>query len=492
MLFPTTIFAFFFATVFFAYWAFEPLPRLRKWLLLAASFFFYAWWSWKFALLTLAVAALNHVAARPSRRLLGWAVAANLALLGVFKYTTFLFHSVFVQAALPVCKRLGNMEGLLDLIDTVDPVISGIVLPIGISFYTFQAIAYLVDVSRGTCRPARSFVDFANYLMFFPKLLAGPIVRPGELLPAMETLPARGTALDTGRAGTLIAVGLFKKTILANFLSQRIVDPFFADPSSFGALDAVLGTFGYTLQIYCDFSAYTDMAIGVALLLGFSFPLNFDAPYFSTTLQEFWRRWHISLSSWLRDYLYIPLGGSRCSRWRSSLNLFLTMLLGGLWHGAGWMFVLWGAFHGAYLALERPFLKKRPKGAPPEPRTALGAIRSLVGGVWIFLVVTFGWVLFRLGTGGLHFDTFRELFTAFGRARGPDGPLVSGAVLATTLVVMALSFLVQFCDGSRLRRVWDAVNRLPVLAQALLFALVFTILLGFGPSGVAAFIYFQF
>lgn len=503
MLFPTTAFAVFFAIVFGVYWALERFPLPRKVFLLGASVFFYAWWSWKFALMMLGVAVFNHFLAlrlaprppaQPAQRarpaLLVFAVAANLLLLGIFKYAGFLFGSVLVPLAVPVCRIFGATDALLDFVDRVGPFVGDIILPIGISFYTFQAISYVVDVAKGTCRPAKSYLDFANYLAFFPKLLAGPIVRPADLLPAMENLPGRDTRIDAGRAATLIVGGLFKKMVLANFLAARLVDPVFNDPSAFGMVDTLLGFWGYTLQIYCDFSAYTDIAIGIAILLGFEFPLNFNAPYFSRTLQEFWRRWHISLSTWLRDYLYIPFGGSRCAKWKISRNLILTFLLGGLWHGAGWMFILWGAFHGVYLALERPFLKKKgSQSQAPLPSTfnIRCSIFNILQGFWMFNVVTAGWILFRLGTGGLGFETLAGFGHSLARVHAPVTLLTGTAVL-----LMILAFLVQFLDGYRLRRVWDFLNRLPAVVLALVFAIALTAVLALGPTGVAPFIYFQF
>ncbi|MDX9793610.1 MAG: MBOAT family O-acyltransferase, partial [Kiritimatiellia bacterium] len=338
------------------------MPRLRKGVLLGASLFFYGYWSWKFALMLLASAVLNHAAARwidrtaePHARRRGVAVAvvANLLVLGIFKYTGFLFTKLLVPLAVPLCARLGTTEQLITLQEQVLPVIEKIVLPVGISFYTFQALSYVADVYWRKTPVAASVLDFANYLAFFPQLVAGPIVRAADLLPQMGRFPDRSVRLDTGRAATLILGGLFKKMVVANWLAQHLADPVFAMPEAYGAADLLLGVYAYALQIYCDFSAYSDIAIGCALLLGFHFPINFHAPYFAVTLQEFWRRWHISLSSWLRDYLYIPLGGSRGSAARTRVNLLLTFLLGGLWHGAGWTFVLWGAFHGLYLSLER-------------------------------------------------------------------------------------------------------------------------------------------
>ena len=299
----------------------------------------------------------------------------------------------------------------------------------------------------------------------------------------MEKLPSHDVKIDTGRAATLVLGGLFKKVVVANWLSQHLADPVFTDPESFGAVDALLGAYGYAIQIYCDFSAYSDIATGCALLLGFTFPDNFRAPYVATSLQDFWRRWHITLSSWLRDYLYIPLGGSRCAKWKIHRNLILTMLLGGLWHGAGWSYILWGAIHGLGQSLERPFNKKRPAGAPPPPRAV-----TFLRGLLTFHVVAFAWIFFRAGAAdAAGLTTVGNLLAAFGRWNLP-ATLLS----PTALVLLALGFALQALDGETPRRLWNAFGRLHPLAQGLVAALLLTLVLGLGPAGVAPFIYFQF
>ena len=491
MLFPTTEFALFYAAVLLLWWTVPARWRLaRKLLLLAASLFFYAWWSCRLALLLVAVALVNHAFARAidraaearRRRLVRLAVVADIALLALFKYAGFLVVNALHPLFQELCRALGP-ETLQAFVafqtDHTFPLVAQIVLPIGISFYTFQAIAYVVDVARGTGRPARSALDFVNCLAFFPKLCAGPIARPGELLPQMEEPPAAEARIDSGRALWLVLAGLFKKTVLANYLAERLVNPFFDHADALGAADALLAGWGYAVQLYLDFSAYTDMAVGLALLLGFTLPVNFDAPYFSRTLQEFWRRWHISLSSWLRDYLYIPLGGSRRGAARTYLNLFLTMLLGGLWHGAGWMFLLWGALHGAYLAAERLVLRRLPDAASAPVR--------FLQRVWIFHVVAFFWLFFRAGTGGLGLAGAGEVLSAFARTGAPS-TLFTG----TAALVLAAGFLCQLADAFRPRALWDRFNRFPVLVQGLAAAVLLTLVLGLGPTGVPAFIYFQF
>ena len=490
MLFPTTVFALFFAVVFALHWGLVRFPLTRKLVLLAASLFFYGYWSWKFALMLLTSALLNHGAAvlidrtsdpKARRNMVALTVTANLLVLGVFKYTGFLFTRLLVPLAVPVCSWLGTTEQLIGLQEQVLPFIERIVLPVGISFYTFQALSYVVDVYWRKTPVARSGLDFANYLAFFPQLVAGPIVRASDLLPQMAVFPDRSVHLDTGRAATLILGGLFKKMVVANWLSQHLADPVFAMPETYGAVDILLGVYAYALQIYCDFSAYSDIAIGCALLFGFHFPINFHAPYFAVTLQEFWRRWHISLSTWLRDYLYIPLGGSRDSRTRTRVNLLLTFLLGGLWHGAGWTFVLWGAFHGVYLSLER--IVRHLLGLPEKPSAHTPFLLAVLGRVWIFQVVCFSWILFRSTSLAVAGDVLRGL------CRWSGG---SQLFSATAALVMAVGFLLQFLDGSRPRPVWNVVNRWPVWLQGAVAAVILTFILGVGPTGVAPFIYFQF
>jgi len=490
MLFPTTVFALFFAVVFALHWGLVRFPLTRKLVLLAASLFFYGYWSWKFALMLLASALLNHGAAvlidrssdpRARRGMVTLTVTANLLVLGIFKYTGFLFTKLMVPLAVPLCAWLGTTDQLIALQERVLPFIEKIVLPVGISFYTFQALSYVVDVYWRKTPLARSGLDFANYLAFFPQLVAGPIVRASDLLPQMAVFPDRSVHLDTGRAATLILGGLFKKMVIANWLSEHLADPVFAMPESYGAPDIILGVYAYALQIYCDFSAYSDIAIGCALLFGFHFPVNFNAPYFAVTLQEFWRRWHISLSTWLRDYLYIPLGGSRTGTVRTRINLFVTFFLGGLWHGAGWTFVLWGAFHGAYLSLERAV--RRLMGLPEKPSADTTFGKALLGRIWIFHVVCFSWILFRAPTLKVAGDMLRSLCKW-----GEPGKLLTG----TAVLVLLVGFLLQFIDGRRPRPVWDAVGRWPVWVQGALAAVILTLILGIGPTGVAPFIYFQF
>jgi D-alanyl-lipoteichoic acid acyltransferase DltB (MBOAT superfamily) len=336
MLFPTIEFAIFFPVVLVVSWALMSRQPLWKPFIVVASYVFYAAADPRFCLLLAGITLGNQLAARliaaseDERRrkwICGLAVAGDLLVLGVFKYYGFF--------AADVGDALDSIALGLPL-----PLLT-IALPIGISFYTFQAITYVVDVKRGDAEPA-SLIDAAIYLSFFPHLVAGPIVRASEFLPQLKA-PRDPTRVAVGAGLALIGLGLIKKVLLADTLARELVDPVFGAPEAYAAPDALLAVYGYAAQIYCDFSGYTDIAIGLALLLGFVFPQNFNNPYRATGFRDFWRRWHMTLSRFLRDYLYIPLGGSRGSRLFTYRNLMITMALGGLWHGAAWTFVLWGA-----------------------------------------------------------------------------------------------------------------------------------------------------
>ena len=499
MLFPTTAFAVFFFVVFQIHWALAGYPRARKIFLLAASLFFYGFWNWKFAGMLLASAVINHAVAvrmddlvrtaapaRSRRRWLVGIVAFNLGLLGFFKYTGFFFFFVLFPLLRPICLRLGPaaVTWLVGVQENIYPWLAQIVLPVGISFFTFQALSYVVDVHRRHVAPADSWLDFANYLAFFPQLVAGPIVRAADLVPQMERMPDRTAPIEAAPAVFLILAGLFKKTVVANWLAARLADPVFAWPERFAGPDVILGVYAYAVQIYCDFSAYSDIAIGSALLMGFRFPANFNAPYFATNLQDFWRRWHISLSSWLRDYLYVPLGGSRRGAIRTYANLLITFLLGGLWHGAAWTFLAWGAFHGMYLALERAVrgrlgLTRRHAAPAPWPL-------ALLGRIWIFHVVCFSWILFRGG----RLETVSAMFRSLAHWRTAVPELTLWSTLSVAMVT--IGFVTQFLDGDRLWRAARTVAAGPAWALAAAAAAVLTGILALGPEGVAPFIYFQF
>src|SRR5262249_16501005 len=350
MLFPTTDFAIFFCLVFLGHWWLNHNARVWKAFMIAASYVFYAWWNWRYVFLLAGVSLITQLAAiavsrqeAPRRR--------TIAPLLYFKY-----YGFFTVNATNAATSLG--------VHVAPPLIQ-VVLPVGVSFYTFMAIAYIVDIYRGDFELA-SWPDLFLFLSFFPHLVAGPIVRPNELIPQID-IRRDPRHIDVTGAAWLILGGLFKKVVIANYLAGAIVDPVFGDPTRHSSPEAIVGIVAYAVQIYCDFSGYTDIAIGVAKLLGFRFPQNFDRPYSARSVQEFWRRWHITLSRWLRDYLYIRRGGNRRGTLRTYVNLMITMLLGGLWHGAAWHFVAWGGLHGVYLAVGHWKQGRREQGRLAEP-----------------------------------------------------------------------------------------------------------------------------
>ena len=472
MLFPTATFAIFFLIVLPLSWLTMPWPHRWRPFIVIASYVFYSWWDWRFVFLLAGCTVWNQVLAvriwrtpdRSRRKaLLFLALAGDLGVLGYFKYYDFFVSST---------DNMATVVGL-DLPFSLKT----IVLPVGISFFTFMAISYVVDAYRGDFQPT-TLEKFAVYLSFFPHLVAGPIVRPGELIPQLET-PRDPRRVDTSRAFYLIATGLFKKVVIANYLASSIVDQVFAAPGQHSSLEILIAVYAYAVQIYADFSGYTDIAIGIALLLGFSFPQNFDSPYAAVSVQDFWRRWHMTLSRWLRDYVYIPLGGNRRGNVATYRNLMLTMLIGGLWHGAAWTFVVWGGLHGAALAGERWWRERR--GAPARRATGWPLWRARI---LTFHFVCLAWIFFRSDSFASAWDMIEGLFTQWGR----PSPLVTSGVLLALAVGLGSQYL-----PARVPRILMArFSRLPVLAQATVLALALMLTSVLGPEGVAPFIYFQF
>jgi len=468
MLFPTLAFGVFFLFVYFTSWSLDRENGRRKLFLLLASWFFYAQWDWRFVGLLILSAVLNWgVAALIARSdddgrrkwLVGLGVAFNLLVLGFFKY-----YGFFIEQAGELLSQVGWGRDL--------PLLQ-VILPVGISFFTFQGISYVVDVHRRKTPVARSLLDVMLLMSFFPHLVAGPIVRASDLLPQFDRTPRLTREMAT-HGLLLIVWGLFKKTVIASELSVRLVDPVFFDPTAYGTLDMMAAVYGYAVQIYCDFSAYSDMAIGTAALLGYSFPRNFDQPYRAGSMQSFWRRWHISLSSWLRDYLYVPLGGGRKGLVSSSINVFITMVLGGLWHGAAWTFLAWGALHGGVQVVER------------IGRAAFGDRRVLhpVLGVLItFHIVCLGWILFRAE----NFDLAMQVLIGLGRWWQPAAMVTP---LLLTLIVGGLAM--HWLPPRAIEGLAERLKTAPSLTLALLLGVAFLLVEAVRPDGVAPFIYFQF
>ncbi|MDG2308334.1 MAG: MBOAT family O-acyltransferase [Candidatus Binatia bacterium] len=460
MVFTEFRFAAFFLAIFAVHWLL-PGNRSRKLWLLAASYSFYAAWNWRFLSLIVASTLIDYSVGRGlerstelSRRrgLLAVSLVGNLGILGFFKYYNF-----FATSAAEFTSWLGLGLPLQAL---------EVVLPLGISFYTFQTLSYTVDVYRGRLQPTRSLADFALFVSFFPQLVAGPIVRAIDFLPQLAK--TRRLA-DVGFRTPLMRflLGYVKKACIADQIAAAI-DPVFANPAAYDTVSLWLSSLLYSLQIYCDFSGYSDMAIATAAMVGYHLPENFGFPYLAKTIQEFWRRWHITLTTWFRDYLYIPLGGNRTGSVRLAINLCTVFLLCGLWHGAAWTFVVWGIYHGVFLTLERLVPLKR---LPP-----------LLGHVYVLLVVSCGFVIFRsadLPAAGVFLSGLI-----------PGGDAGRFAVWSGWWVVL-LSFGLVHAALSR----WPLetpVARLPAGVFALGYGVLVAVLLPWAANEYEPFIYFQF
>jgi D-alanyl-lipoteichoic acid acyltransferase DltB (MBOAT superfamily) len=471
MLFNSIDFAVFLPLVFLLYWTvFNRSLRLQNAFLLVVSAVFYGWWDWRYLGLVFISAAIDYVVAisldgtsdeKRRRWLLTLSMVANLGMLGFFKYCDFFitsFNDAFTFMGMPIGLRTLN-----------------IVLPVGISFYTFQTMSYTIDVYRRKIAPERSLLAFAAFASMFPQLVAGPIERGSDMLPQLH----RRRELSLARlyeGSWLILWGLFKKVFVADN-AATIVDLAFGDAGALSRGEAALGLYAFALQIYGDFSGYTDIARGTAKMLGFDFRLNFARPYLAVDPSDFWRRWHISLSSWLRDYLYVSLGGNRRGAWLTARNLILTMLLGGLWHGASWTFVLWGGYHGALLVAHRalsPLLRRLPGHD--------SSLYRLVARLSVFHLVVFGWLPFRAPT--LH-----EV-GAFASALVQGG--AGGVVPPNGWTRLAgLACLVVLHDLAEER--WpDPVARLPAPLRAVVYVIVVIGLVVAGAPGGQSFLYFQF
>ncbi|MEL7023460.1 MAG: MBOAT family O-acyltransferase [Pseudomonadota bacterium] len=459
-------FAIFLPVFLLLYYAVSSRTNWRDVLLLVGSYFFYMSWYWQYAgLIVLSTVVdywigrqLAQVDEQSKRKLLvTLSVVVNLGILAIFKYYNFFIDSTQASFAAVGIQIPDLYHQLL--------------LPVGISFYTFQTLSYTIDVYRRKIPHEPSFIKFAVFVSFFPQLVAGPIVRAKDFLPQINRPTAiRSDDIDTGLK--LIAIGLFKKIVIADLLAFLIVDSVFAEPSAYSSWDLMLALYAYTFQIYCDFSGYSDIAIGVALLLGFRLPINFDRPYIAQNPSEFWRRWHISLSSWLRDYLYISLGGNRGPKWMTSRNLLLTMLLGGLWHGAAWNFVLWGAFHGLILILFRSLKTE-------ESFNGKAALKMFLN----FHLIIFGWLLFRV-TG---MDNFVDYVAGI-------GALTSGSVVSPLVYLILIgAALAHFVPRDFVLTRWleTTFDRSPVFVRSAAYAGLVFLFVG-ASVGAPTFIYFQF
>jgi alginate O-acetyltransferase complex protein AlgI len=449
---------------------------LRKGWLLLASYAFYGAWDWRFLSLIWISTIVDYLVGRrllvedrerARRLLLMGSVVVNLGLLGFFKYFGF-----FVESA----------QGFLEFLGfNVSPTSLEIILPVGISFYTFQTMSYTVDSYRRKLTPTRNLLDVALFVAFFPQLVAGPIVRASDFLPQLKT-PRRFVTVNVRAALVLFLVGFIKKAVIADN-AGLIADQLFARPEAYGGLNVFAGVFTYAVQIYGDFSGYSDMAIACGALLGYSLPLNFSFPYLARNITDFWQRWHISLSTWLRDYLYIPLGGNRGSLLFSYRNLMLTMLLGGLWHGAGWQYIIWGGMHGVALVVHREWQRHRPGWHLPRP---LGTILSTL--------LTFYWVsmtyIFFRATSLNDAMTILTRYLFLGSSGRADLSAYKGALtLGGIVVILLILAAVHYLNSRRWLRAWETA---PDWAFAMGLGAVIPLVLALVPPASEPFIYFQF
>lgn len=477
MIFSSGVFLFLFAAFMLIYGQLRRALYARMIYVAAFSLYFYYKSSGLYFVLLLFAAAsdwllaqgIHHARRQWLRRgFVTLSVAVNLGMLGYFKYTNFLVESLNGLFG----------EGFLSF--------QNIFLPVGISFFVFQSMSYTIDIYRRRLRPLNNPLEYLFYLSFFPQLVAGPIVRASDFIPQIRRNPLTITPEMFGSGVFLILTGLFKKAIISDFIALNFVDRIFDEPLLYTGFECLAGIYGYALQIYCDFSGYSDMAIGIALLMGFRFPRNFNAPYKSATITEFWRRWHISLSTWLRDYLYISLGGNRKGRLRTYINLLATMVLGGLWHGAALRFVLWGTLHGVALALHKAWLAVVP-GAKAEGRQ-MNPVSRLFGLVLTFHVVCLGWLFFRAGTMADAGVMLHRIVHDFSLQTVPQA--VEG--YRTVLLFIGAGYVLHWLPGRLTEWARRAVTAAPMAVQIALTVGMIWCVMQIKSSEIQPFIYFQF
>lgn len=477
LIFTAGIFLFFFLIFAFGYSFMRRATTTRIVYLTLFSLYFYYKTSGLFFLLLVFTATsdftIGHFIGATKERwkrklLLALSVTVNIGILVYFKYTNFFIEIVN-----------NFIEQPLDF--------ANIFLPIGISFFTFQSMSYIIDVYRERIPPLTRWLDYVFYVSFFPQLVAGPIVRARDFIPQIRRKEVWITRAMFAQGVFLVMTGLFKKAIISDYISLNFVDRIFDAPMLYTGFENMMGVLGYSLQIYCDFSGYSDMAIGIALLLGFRFNINFNSPYKSATITEFWRRWHISLSSWLKDYLYISLGGNRKGRVRTYINLLLTMLIGGLWHGAALRFVLWGAMHGAALGIHKgmmaifPSFKAQGQDMPHRWRRVLGIMIT-------FIFVCASWVFFRADSTNTALDVFSQIFTYFHPEVWWD--FVVG--YKWVVLLMVIGYMLHFSSDKMERRTQVLFAKIPVWLYPLMLTALIVLVMQLRTSEIQPFIYFQF
>jgi len=449
MLFTSGSYLIFLAIVFLLYWPFASNRWLRVIFLLAASYYFYALWNPRFLALLFLLSTVDYLTARAMaatekqklrEALLAASVLTDVGALIVFKYFNF-FSASFAD----LLNKFGSHASPVFL--------TRLALPLGLSFITFRSLSYVIDVYRRTTKPTRNYLEYLTFVAFFPTVIAGPLVRAKDLLPQFSK-PANLTSAEGGQAIFLIILGLTKKIAIANFLANNLVDRVFDQPQLYSSLETLAAIYGYSLQIYCDFSGYTDIAIGSAILLGFRLPANFNSPYRAKSLIDFWRRWHITLSDWLRDYVYVSLGGLRKRRINLYRNLVVTFLIAGLWHGAAWTFVLWGGLHGLGLSVNHWWEAHRRK-SKRKPRQQWWIRLACL--IVTFNFVSLGWVLFRAGSLRQTGEVLKRLGSL---------QFTTGNLATPVLLVLGLGYVAHWVPRPALDKIYAGWNWLPSPAQA--------------------------
>ncbi len=490
MFFPTISFAVFFLSVFFLYWYIFRQEKERKILLTAASYFFYAMWDWRFCILLFVFTLINYFYGflldkeknyAPRKAIVIIICIIDILYLGFFKYLYSLlsylnqfFPDMFVNSTLLTLRSWS------------------LLVPVGISYYTFRCMRYVFDIYLCKIRHVKSFWDFLLYVSFFPQLSSGPIVQAEyffkDLPRALNCDNEKGAKpIAFDRAIVFLISGLYKKMIISNFLTILVTDKIFANPSFYNTWELIFGLLCYTIIIYADFSGYSDMAIGIGILLGFNTPANFNRPYVSKSITEFWRRWHISFSSWLRDYLYFGLGGSRFGLARALFALFFTMLIAGLWHGASWTFLIWGAMQGAMLCIERIFSEIKERKAigkeildeEKNEKKSFDFLRIIP----VFIFVNISWLVFfspSLSELGLYLRSLGNVFQPF--------QIISPFIL---LIFFAGLFL-QLPSESLRKKAFTIYSRLPMIVKVVITVSFLAALYAVSTSGIPPFIYFAF
>ena len=473
MIFSSGLFLWMFLVFSFLYMLMGKTTTLRLLFVTAFSYYFYYKSSGFYFFLLAVVTVSDYFIARGidkvqskggKRWLVSLSLLIDLGLLAYFKYTNF-FGELYASVA-------GGTFTALDIF-----------LPVGISFFTFQSLSYTIDIYRGQFKPLNSLLDYAFFVSFFPTLVAGPIIRARDFIPQIRR-PLEVTREMFGAGVFYIAGGLFKKAVISDYISLNFVERVFDQPALYSGFENLMAVYGYALQIYCDFSGYSDMAIGIALLLGYRFPLNFNAPYKSASITEFWRRWHISLSLWLKDYLYISLGGNRHGKLRQYLNLIITMLLGGMWHGANLNFIVWGGMHGVALALDKMknSLLHRPKNYQSK------GVMRVIGIIITFHIVCLAWIFFRQS----DFDSATAILHQIGTRFNPQLAMQWIEGYWEVAALMALGFILHFLPTRTSDWMRRMVTRMPLPVQALLIIVIIYIVIQVKSSDIQPFIYFQF